>query len=96
MLAGVGGRGFMYADGVLGGSILGFIFFQDSTNLVSSAVSTGRSVENWRRHLMDVAEALLKRDREPCRSILGERRLFQLSISFEREREETDKIGFAI
>lgn len=67
---GIGGRGTMYDDGVFGGSILGLTFFQASTNLVSPDVSAGRSVENWRLHLMEAAEARLRRNRGPCRNIL--------------------------
>ena len=46
--AGVAGRGCIYAEGVLGGSMLGTTFFHASTKLESAVGAAGRSVEKHR------------------------------------------------
>lgn len=68
-MEGVGGLGFMYAEGVLGGSKFGIDCFHASTNLESTAVSTGRSVENGQRHLIVAAEDRARRNFEACLNI---------------------------
>lgn len=98
-MAGVGGRGAMYADGVFGGSKFGITFFQESMNFESPAVSAGRSVENWRHHLDDAAEARLRRIRGPCRNILRRSSAFVCCVRHRErvfgkmEEEEEERVS---
>lgn len=64
---GVAGLGFMKADGVIGGSVLGITFFQASEKVESTLFAAGRSVEKGRRHFIVVA---LVRSLELCRSMI--------------------------
>lgn len=97
MVFGVGGRGFMNASGVLGGSRLGLTFFQASTNLeFSTGVAT--SVENRRAAAaraskVDVARrnmATIGLDRSA--SQVGERRIECVSVRVRKRGREEERV----
>jgi len=82
---GVGGRGFMYASGVFGGSMLGLTFFHASAKAESAAGVAGTSEERRRR------EAPVRREEVARRSIarLGSDR----SVSLGRRERERERMG---
>lgn len=61
-MEGTGGRGFMKAREVLGGSMLGITFFHDSSNAESGTAAAGTSaVENGRHRKAEEEEGRIRR-----------------------------------